>query len=107
MDELILQNQNLNEEIKKLKEENIQLNQLITELKEHLKKYTSPERAKKYNQIHKEEIKIYKKEYNKNYNKNYKITPEKRAEYNKIYYQKKKEKTNKENLESENIKENN
>jgi hypothetical protein len=106
MNELFLQNQelhNIQEEVKKLKEENLHLNQIIIELREHLKKYTAPKRSKKYYQEHKEEIKTY----NQEYHKNYKRDAIKKAEYNKEYYKKKKEKINKENPESENIKENN
>ena len=54
----------------------------ITSLKERLKNYTNPERKKKYYQQHKEEILQKHKE----------ITSEKRAEYNKKAYQKRKEK---------------
>jgi hypothetical protein len=71
MDELILQNQNLNKEIQKLKEENIQLYQLITELKDHLKKYTAPKRSKfifdRFRFILLKYIKFYYKRYNKRY----------------------------------------
>lgn len=51
-------------------------------LKERLKKYSNPERRKKYYHEHKEEFS----------QKNKEITSEKRAEYNKKAYQKRKEK---------------
>jgi hypothetical protein len=50
-------------------------------LKERLKNYTNPDRKKKYYQQHKEEILQKHKD----------ISPEKRAEYNKRAYQKRKE----------------
>ncbi len=63
-------------------------------LKEHLKKYTRPERTKKFYQEHKEELLNKNKEYQE------KITPEKRSEYNKKAYTKRKEKIEKlQNLE--------
>lgn len=71
--------------IEKLKLEN-------NELKERLKKYTNPERHKKYYQIHKDELK------ERNYKKSdYTPTKEQRIEYNKIYYERKKLKNNIEN----------
>ena len=65
----------LQEKIKTLEEENLKL-------KEHLKKYTAPSRSHTFYENHKEEIKKKVKEYE---------TPEKRKEYNKRYYLKKKE----------------
>ena len=53
----------------------------IVNLKEHLKKYTAPERKKKYYETHKEEIKKKVKDA---------TDPEKKKEYNKTYYLKKK-----------------
>lgn len=82
-------------ELDKLKSENdslklevIKLNNEIEELKEHLKKYTAPTRAKKYYQNHKTELAEKNKEYKKK--RNYKVDPEKRKEYNKKYYENKK-----------------
>lgn len=72
--------------MEQLQKENELLKNRIIELEEHLKKYTSPERNKIYYQNHKEEIQEKKK--------NNPISPEKRKEYNKQYYLKKKEKTN-------------
>jgi hypothetical protein len=53
------------------------------ELKEHLKKYTAPSRSKKYYENNKEKLLNKMKETG--------ITSEKRKEYNKKYYLKKKE----------------
>jgi hypothetical protein len=73
-DELVLQ----------LQQEIVRLTNELNETKEHLKKYTAPERSKIYYQNHKEEIQ-QKKKANP-------ISPEKRKEYNKQYYLKKIEK---------------
>jgi hypothetical protein len=66
-----------------LEEENIQLKKKLQETIEHLKKYTSPERNKKFYENHKEEL-LQKMKTNP-------ISSEKRKEYNKKYYLKKKE----------------
>ena len=69
--------------IKILEEENLKLKTELTETKEHLKKYTAPKRHKVYYENHKEEL-LQKM----------KLTPissDKRKEYNKNYYLKKKE----------------
>jgi hypothetical protein len=70
---------NENEELKQkiifLKKEN-------EELKEHLKKYTAPSRHKKYYETHKEQLLTKMKETS--------IAPDKKKEYNKIYYLKNK-----------------
>ena len=68
--------------IKILEEENLKLKTELTETKEHLKKYTAPKRHKVYYENHKEEL-LQKM----------KLTPissDKRKEYNKNYYLKKK-----------------
>lgn len=59
------------------------------ELKAKLKKYTNPDRRKKYYQNHKEELKEKTKEYIQK--TGYKPSSEKRKEYNKRYYEEKKE----------------
>jgi hypothetical protein len=71
--------------IKKLEEENEKLKFELQEIKEHLKKYTSPDRCKKYYEENKEKLLIKKKENP--------ISSEKRKEYNKKYYFKKMVKT--------------
>jgi hypothetical protein len=76
MEELLQKNKILEEENQKL---NIELDQI----KEHLKKYTAPKRNKKFYNEHKEELLQKMKEHP--------ISSEKRKEYNKKYYLKKKE----------------
>ena len=73
---------NLQEKIKLLEEEN-------KELKEKLKKYTAPIRHKNYYESHKDDIIQKTKEY-----KNL-LTPEKKKEYARRAYLKKKEKQDK------------
>ena len=77
-------------------------NELI-ETKEHLKKYTAPSNMKKYYQNHKEEIIKKVKEYKEKNNYKPNIDKEKRKEYNKLAYQKRKEKMEKEKLEKEKV----
>lgn len=62
------------------------------ELEVHLKKYTAPKRAKKYYQEHKEEIKQKVKEYNEKTNYAATVSKDKKQEYNRKSYQKRKEK---------------
>jgi hypothetical protein len=69
--------------IKILEEENKTLRIELDETKEHLKKYTAPKRNKKYYETHKEEL--------LNKMKLEPISSDKRKEYNKNYYLKKKE----------------
>ena len=83
MDELLLKNKILEEQVQKLTTE-------LMETKEHLKKYTAPTRSKKYYETHKEEL-LEKMKLNP-------TSSEKRKEYNKRYYLKKKEKEEKEEV---------
>jgi hypothetical protein len=69
--------QSLEEELEKIKKE-------LNETKEHLKKYTAPSRSKTYYENHKEQL-LEKMKSNP-------IPTDKRKEYNKKYYLKKKEK---------------
>lgn len=78
-EELIKENELLREKILILEKE-------LNETKEHLKKYTAPLRSKNYYENHKEEI--IKKIKNKPHD------PEKRKEYNRISYLRRKEKKN-------------
>jgi hypothetical protein len=71
------------DKIKILEEENKTLRIELDETKEHLKKYTAPKRNKKYYETHKEEL--------LNKMKLEPISSDKRKEYNKNYYLKKKE----------------
>jgi hypothetical protein len=72
--------------LKKLEEENIILKNDLEECKEHLKKYTSPSRNKKYYTNNKE--KILSKQ------KSYIISSEKKKEYARTSYLNKKNKQN-------------
>jgi hypothetical protein len=73
----------IEEELYETKEENKKLQDELNETKEHLKKYTAPKRNKTYYENHKEEI-LEKMKSNP-------IPTDKRKEYNKKYYLKKKE----------------
>jgi hypothetical protein len=79
-----------------LKEENNKLHIELEKTKEHLKKYTAPSNMKKYYQNHKEEIIKKVKDYKEKNNYKPLIDAEKRKEYNKIAYQKRKDKLEKE-----------
>ena len=80
--------------IEKLIEENKLLKEKINELTEHLKKYTSPKRNKKFYENHKEEL-IKKAMIYKETHKDKKQDPEKIKEYNRRAYLKRKEKNTK------------
>jgi hypothetical protein len=75
--------QELLQKIKLLEEENEKLKSELEKTKEHLKKYTAPKRNNKFYNEHKEEL-LQKMKENP-------ISSEKRKEYNKKYYLKKKE----------------
>jgi hypothetical protein len=90
--------EDLLKEIYLLKEENEKIKSELQETKEHLKKYTAPSNMKKYYQNHKESIIKKVKEYKEKNNYKPKIDIEKRKEYNKIAYQKRKEKLEKEDI---------
>ncbi len=77
-----------NEELIK---ENLALINEIETLKEKLKNYTAPKRSKKFYETHKEEIKQKVREYKEKTNYNSNIPKEKKQEYNKRAYLKKKE----------------
>ena len=77
-----------NEELIK---ENLALKNEIETLKEKLKNYTAPKRSKKFYETHKEEIKQKVREYKEKTNYNSNIPKEKKQEYNKRAYLKKKE----------------
>ena len=78
-----------NEELIK---ENLLLKEEIDLLKEKLKNYTAPKRSKKFYETNKEEIKQKVIEYKEKTNYNINIPKEKKQEYNKRAYLKKKEK---------------
>jgi len=73
---------NNEDRIKFLEEENKKLQDELTKTREHLKKYTAPIRSKTFYENHKEEL-LEKMKSNP-------IPSEKRKEYNKNYYLKKK-----------------
>lgn len=73
------------------------LEEEITSLKERLKKYTNPDRRKKYYENHKEEMIAKNIEYKKKVG--YKQDKEKQKEYNKKYYENRKQKSKNEELE--------
>jgi predicted nucleotidyltransferase len=81
-EELLNKNKLLEEELQKIKNE-------LIDTKEHLKKYTAPIRHKTYYENHKQEL-LEKMKSNP-------ISTDKRKEYNKKYYLKKKE-NNSENI---------
>jgi hypothetical protein len=93
-EELIKENLSLREENEKLKNE-------LNLTKEHLKKYTAPSCKKLYYEKNKEEIKQKVKQYKEH--TNYVVPKEVIKERNKRAYQKRKEKLEKEKLESQNI----
>jgi hypothetical protein len=76
--------------ISQLENKIIILQKQNTDLEERLKKYT--DNTKKYYENHKEEIKQKIKEYKEK--TNYKIPFEKKQEYNRLAYLKRKEKLN-------------
>jgi len=98
-----MNNEELIKEINILKGELEKTKNELVETKEHLKKYTAPSNMKKYYQNHKEEIIKKVKEYKEKNNYKPNIDKEKRKEYNKLAYQKRKEKIEKEKMEKENI----
>ena len=59
---------NIEDKYKLLEEENSKLKLELEQTKEHLKKYTAPDRSKRFYQNHKEEIKEKVKEYVKKTN---------------------------------------
>ncbi len=90
----------MEQEIETLKKRVAELETELELTKQHLKKYTAPNRNKKYYEENKEEIleknKIYKEKVNYDLN----ISIDKRKEYNKRAYEKRKEKL-KQKLEDE------
>jgi len=89
-DEIIDKIKLIEEELNKTKEENKKLHDELNETKERLKKYTAPKRNKTYYEKHKEEL-LEKMKSNP-------IPTDKRKEYNKKYYLKKKENSTEKNI---------
>jgi uncharacterized protein YlxW (UPF0749 family) len=71
--------------VEALQKEVAELKTKIKDLEAHLKKYTNPERCHKYYYNHKDEINVKKKDYRET------VSKEKIQEYNRQYYQRKKE----------------
>jgi len=89
--------------INELTEKNAKLEQELQLTKEHLKKYTAPASRREYYENNKDAIKERNKNYKKNTNYKYEPTTEKKKEYARRAYLKKKEKNQKEIEDNENI----
>jgi hypothetical protein len=96
-----MNNEELIKENLSLREENEELKNELNLTKEHLKKYTAPSCKKLYYEKNKEEIKQKVKQYKEQ--TNYVVPKEVIKERNKRAYQKRKQKLEKEKLESQNI----
>ena len=84
--------------IKELLEKNAKLEEELLATKEHLKKYTAPASRKEYYEKNKEAIKERNNNYKKNTDYKYEPTPEKKKEYARRAYLKKKEKLQNDNI---------
>ena len=82
-------------DLEELQKRNVELENEVRELKEKLKKYTAPERSKKFYENHKEQIKQRNKEYAEKVNYYAKISPEKKKQYARTAYLNHKEKVRK------------
>jgi hypothetical protein len=82
------------EKIKEILEENAKLKEELEATKEHLKKYTAPPSRREYYERNKEKEKSRVKDYQQrtNYKSTYVASPEKKKEYARRAYLKKKEK---------------
>jgi len=91
--------------IKELTEKNAKLEQELLLTKEHLKKYTAPASRREYYERNKEKEKQRVKDYQErtNYKSTCVASPEKRKEYARRAYLKKKEKNQKEIQDNENL----
>jgi hypothetical protein len=89
----------MEQEIEFLKKRVAELETELELTKQHLKKYTAPNNMKKYYETHKEEIKKKTKEYREKTGFIQVIDSEKRKEYNKRAYEKRKEKLKQKNDE--------
>ena len=92
------------EKMKVLEEENARLKEELQTTKEHLKKYTAPASRKEYYERNKEKEKTRVRDYQQrtNYKSTYVASPEKKKEYARRAYLKKKEKHKKELDEKQN-----
>jgi len=82
-------------DLEELQNRNVELENEVRELKEKLKKYTAPERSKKFYENHKEEIKQRNKEYAEKVNYYATISAEKKKQYARTAYLNHKEKVRK------------
>jgi len=94
-----MNNEELVNENKLLREQNEKLIKELEETKEHLKKYTAPQSKKAYYENNKEEIKQKTKEYRQIH----KPTEEQKKRWARTAYLNKKAKLAKEKLENQNI----
>jgi hypothetical protein len=90
------------ERIKELEHENAKLTEELQTTKEHLKKYTAPSYKKEYYEKNKHVIKERNANYKKNTNYKYDPAPEKKKEYARRAYLKRKEKLQKDLEEKQN-----
>lgn len=88
--------------IAELEKENAILKEELHATKEHLKKYTAPACSKVYYEKNKELVKQRVKECREKTNYIYNISPEKKKEYNRREYLKRKEKLKNETEEKQN-----
>ena len=88
-----MENENI---IKELAEENAKLKEELQSIKEYLKNYTASSYSKEYYEKNKDTIKERNAIYKKNTNYKYDPTPEKKKEYARRAYLKKKETLQKE-----------
>ena len=82
------------EKIKLMQERILELEEELQTTKDHLKKYTAPKSRKEYYENNKDAILERNRKYKET--TNYKPTPEKKKEYNKQTYLRRKEKLKKE-----------
>jgi len=79
-------------EIAELRKENTILKEEIEKLREHLKRYTAPERHKIYYENNKDELKQKVKQYKEKTNYYENLSSDKKKQYARTAYLKKKEK---------------
>ena len=94
-----MENENI---IKELAEENAKLKEELQVTKEHLKNYTASSYSKEYYEKNKDTIKERNANYKKNTNYKYDPAPEKKKEYARRAYLKRKEKLQKDLEEKQN-----
>ena len=88
----MLYNYKMEAEIAELKKGNSMLREELETIKEHLKRYTAPERHKIYYETNKEELKQKAKEYKEKTNYYDNLSSDKKKQYARTAYLNKKEK---------------